>query len=182
MALIKCPECGNEVSDKAIACIHCGYPLADMIKSELVEESKIHVTINKTEINEQIINLIKDSEYPLSEKDLFIKLKKLGLEISQNTLSECLADLISSNSIKTFFDGILKYEIQEQTKIEEPTPSFSIIDKYKSKTPDELNPSPVKCPKCGSTQIQMVPRKWSFVMGILTNKVDRVCMNCKKKF
>lgn len=27
MALIKCPECGNEVSDKAPACIHCGYPL-----------------------------------------------------------------------------------------------------------------------------------------------------------
>ena len=182
MALINCPECGKEVSDKAEVCIHCGYPLADMIKSELVEESKIHVTINKTEINEQIINLIKDSEYPLSEKDLFIKLKKLGLEISRNTLSECLADLISSNSIKTFFDGILKYEIQEQTKIEEPTPSFSIIDKYKSKTPDELNSSPVKCPKCGSTQIQMVQRKWTPIMGIFTNKVDRVCMNCKHKF
>lgn len=28
MALIKCPECGREISDKAQACIHCGYPLA----------------------------------------------------------------------------------------------------------------------------------------------------------
>ena len=27
MALIKCPECGKEVSDKAAQCIHCGYPL-----------------------------------------------------------------------------------------------------------------------------------------------------------
>lgn len=27
MALIKCPECGREVSDKAKACIHCGFPL-----------------------------------------------------------------------------------------------------------------------------------------------------------
>ena len=27
MALIKCPECGKEVSDKAPACIHCGFPL-----------------------------------------------------------------------------------------------------------------------------------------------------------
>ena len=24
MALIKCPECGKEISDKAAACIHCG--------------------------------------------------------------------------------------------------------------------------------------------------------------
>ena len=30
MALIKCPECGKEVSDKASACIHCGYPLAEL--------------------------------------------------------------------------------------------------------------------------------------------------------
>lgn len=27
MALIKCPECGQEVSNLAPACIHCGYPL-----------------------------------------------------------------------------------------------------------------------------------------------------------
>jgi DNA-directed RNA polymerase subunit RPC12/RpoP len=40
----------------------------------------------------------------------------------------------------------------------------------------------IHCPYCGSTQIQMVPRKWSPFAGILTNKVDRVCMNCKKTF
>lgn len=27
MALIVCPECGKEVSDKSEFCIHCGYPL-----------------------------------------------------------------------------------------------------------------------------------------------------------
>lgn len=27
MALINCPECGQEVSNQAPACIHCGYPL-----------------------------------------------------------------------------------------------------------------------------------------------------------
>ncbi len=27
MALIKCPECGQEVSDQAPVCVHCGYPL-----------------------------------------------------------------------------------------------------------------------------------------------------------
>ena len=27
MALIKCPECGKEVSDKALTCVHCGCPL-----------------------------------------------------------------------------------------------------------------------------------------------------------
>lgn len=33
MALIKCPECGKEVSDRAPACIHCGFPFStDSVK------------------------------------------------------------------------------------------------------------------------------------------------------
>lgn len=27
MALIKCPECGKDISNKSSACIHCGYPI-----------------------------------------------------------------------------------------------------------------------------------------------------------
>lgn len=27
MPLVKCPECGKEISDQAPACIHCGYPI-----------------------------------------------------------------------------------------------------------------------------------------------------------
>lgn len=38
------------------------------------------------------------------------------------------------------------------------------------------------CPYCGSTSIQLVPKKWSILTGFLTNKVDRYCVNCKKKF
>lgn len=29
MALIKCPECGKEISDKVKACPHCGFPLVE---------------------------------------------------------------------------------------------------------------------------------------------------------
>ena len=27
MALINCPECGKEISDKAKQCVYCGYPI-----------------------------------------------------------------------------------------------------------------------------------------------------------
>ena len=40
----------------------------------------------------------------------------------------------------------------------------------------------ISCPYCGSTEFQMVPRKWSLFTGLLTNKVDRVCVKCKKRF
>lgn len=39
-----------------------------------------------------------------------------------------------------------------------------------------------KCPRCGSTQIQMVPRRFSLLTGFATNKTDRVCVNCKYKW
>ena len=31
MALIECPECGQNVSDRANACPNCGYPISAMI-------------------------------------------------------------------------------------------------------------------------------------------------------
>ena len=37
MALIKCPECGKEISDKATACPNCGCPIAEMSTSGLVK-------------------------------------------------------------------------------------------------------------------------------------------------
>lgn len=39
-----------------------------------------------------------------------------------------------------------------------------------------------KCPKCGSTNIQIVPRKWTLLGGFATKKTDRVCVNCKYKW
>ena len=40
MALIKCPECGKEVSDKAASCPNCGYPLTDTISPSADSEEK----------------------------------------------------------------------------------------------------------------------------------------------
>lgn len=31
MALVKCPECGKEISDKAPACPNCGYPMQQLV-------------------------------------------------------------------------------------------------------------------------------------------------------
>ena len=36
MALISCPECKKDVSDKASACPNCGCPLSDIIKRGIV--------------------------------------------------------------------------------------------------------------------------------------------------
>lgn len=40
----------------------------------------------------------------------------------------------------------------------------------------------VRCPYCRSTEIQLVPKKFSVLTGILTNGYNRVCIHCKRKF
>lgn len=34
MALIQCPECGKEISDKAESCPHCGFPISESISNQ----------------------------------------------------------------------------------------------------------------------------------------------------
>lgn len=34
MALIKCPECGKDISDRAVICIGCGFPIRDYLKEK----------------------------------------------------------------------------------------------------------------------------------------------------
>ena len=40
----------------------------------------------------------------------------------------------------------------------------------------------VQCPYCFSSEIQIIPRKFSLLTGFATNKFDRVCLRCKRKF
>ena len=40
----------------------------------------------------------------------------------------------------------------------------------------------IRCPRCFSTQFQLVPRKFSLLSGFATNRFDRMCVMCKKRF
>lgn len=41
MALINCPECGKEISDKSNVCIHCGYPISKYLEDKRRREEEI---------------------------------------------------------------------------------------------------------------------------------------------
>ena len=40
----------------------------------------------------------------------------------------------------------------------------------------------VQCPYCFSTEVQLVPKKFSLLTGIMTNGFNRVCVRCQRKF
>ena len=39
MAIINCPECGKEISDKSETCIYCGYPLKETKSEEAPKDA-----------------------------------------------------------------------------------------------------------------------------------------------
>lgn len=47
---------------------------------------------------------------------------------------------------------------------------------------NDSSPEKVRCPRCRSTEIQLVPRKFSLLTGFATNKFDRMCVRCQKRF
>lgn len=40
MALISCPECSNNISEKASKCPHCGFPLDPQIVAQIKKEEQ----------------------------------------------------------------------------------------------------------------------------------------------
>ena len=54
-----------------------------------------------------------------------------------------------------------------------------VPDAFVNKTPSETT---VKCPYCGCTDIKIVPKKFSLLTGFATNKLERVCAKCMRKF
>jgi len=43
MAIIKCQECGNEISDKAKKCPHCGCPQKTVLKSVIGNRKSVKI-------------------------------------------------------------------------------------------------------------------------------------------
>ncbi len=60
MALINCPECGKQISNKSIACPHCGLPSSYYIISDSIRSEEKENLINQLENNS--INMYEVSE------------------------------------------------------------------------------------------------------------------------
>lgn len=175
MALITCPECGKEVSDKATTCPNCGYPINDPTMPDVENNIMIYKgqRYDMTDAIEYIRANIAPNEQFLDHR---------SFEISE-IMYRCIPGM----------DGTEKNELFGYLRRYQKVPDFNFIPsgdvwKYDLLKPkyyyeDMSNKPPVpKCPKCGCENIQVVPKKWSFFTGFLTNKTDRVCANCGHKW
>lgn len=163
MALIKCPECGKEVSDRAPACIHCGFPF-----SENISNTKQTPTFFKVIL----------TGYPKEQKLTLIKglrlIFNMGLVDAKNVSESLPFELVK---------GLTKDECEELKKqLESYYGSVEIVADYNSKK-HTSKIKQVRCPICGSTSISTAKRGYSITFGFFgRNDLVNVCQTCGFKF
>lgn len=104
MALITCPECGKEISDKAEICVHCGFPIKEYLSKESYEPDiynsdtpdSVIADVSedpKAKIIQAFLNFLADHEYWE---------KSRNLDVFFDDLYACAYSLSAANY---YFDG-----------------------------------------------------------------------------
>ena len=169
MALIKCPECGKEISDKAKACIHCGYPL-DYLEttSEQPVVPKDNALYNVILVDTKNVVKAISAYQGLSGSKLIDakeRIMKRPCIIARN-VSRSEAD-----SIKNQFEAL-----GDTTVAIESTDG-------KSEYVNEVKRDELRCPKCGSTAVEIGQRGFSIMTGFLgAGQTMNRCGNCGHKW
>lgn len=147
MALIICPECGKQVSDKASVCIHCGFPIST-------------IQNNKNEIFDMIIDSFGNKE----------KSWVIAYVLEQYKLPESVTKELVKTPGCTPLKGIKEENVQNikehfeddgctvrfvPSECAEPNPLNDEWHKYSSEMAERRSHRP-KCPTCGSTNIKQI--------------------------
>lgn len=182
MALITCPECGKEVSDKAKMCPNCGYPIND----PTVPDVKNNICAFKgqrydlTEVLEYIEKTYDENGYCVDPKTpAYFALKRIIPTIGCDT-NELLGYLARYRKVPDFnFIPTGDPDKYRLIKPKDYDPNFNIHKAFEEEQ-KKLIP---KCPKCGSTSITTGSRGYSLFTGFLgSGKTVNRCGNCGYKW
>lgn len=102
MALIKCPECEKEISDKSNQCIHCGYPIQNIENTPVESSNEVVSSLNEL-LN--YYDIFSGSEKTTFLNGLFSSAKGKCVEASGNWEYSVEGDLLKierANKTKTY--------------------------------------------------------------------------------
>lgn len=168
--LIRCIECGNEVSSYANSCPKCGCPVQKSVETELIGSNLYDVQVNQIHSND--IDWIRG---------FICKLWGVNYDIACATVNQIPFTIANGVLIQT------ANEIKEILEKEGCT--ISIVDSKESKevfTIDQVKATglykkyqPLTCPRCGSAAITTGSRGYSLVWGFAgSGKTVNRCGKC----
>lgn len=195
MALMKCPECNGQVSDKAKACPHCGYPISEM-------------TINK--VPQNIIIKVDGKSYDISNlKKMYNKYTDAEQKMICNTCNQLYNNWYKSNSNNKRFSGkgenliqwigvtfnwwpknhmnYIAYKFLAECcmyKFEYFEFNTANYTKPVSQPPKQsiVHSNVVRCPRCGSTSVTTEEQGYGLFGWIGASQKKNLCQKCGHKW
>ena len=176
MALIKCPECGKEISDKSAQCIHCGYPIQN----------------NKT--NKAICNILGENYDLTFLNELLKQGKYYQLFLNSSQIKDGYFAKHNTKVLTYLWHYIDDYneipnEITQQSLDSmKPTTNLDLMRRWQQwennpSIKDAYQSGQVICPKCGSPSIATGQRGFSLVSGFIgSNQTMNRCAKCGYKW
>ena len=196
MALIKCPECGGQVSDTAPACIHCGYPLQEMNDAAKEDAKKGICCINGEEYditwlqkecialdntkNCQSLASFCENKYQQFYNPHMSTVDNptfFGLVCDTRLKYRLLENQISAKFIAECIKNNFEYFVFNSNDYKKPqnvaTNSYSV----------PISTNVVRCPKCGSTSVTTIERGYDIMWGwIGAAQKKNLCQKCGYKW
>lgn len=189
MALIKCPECGKEISDKATQCIYCGYPLSNKL-----QESSIHQDEYDTVSDTPVICYIFGHRCDLTHAyQLWMARKYSATYYALRMVDDksIRHDRRIINYLLCYLDEHESFPkmVTQMTLDSSPYPDNANFIGHLSEWQDNpklreaYHKGIVICPKCGSESIATTTRGFSLISGFIGSGSPRnVCQRCGYKW
>lgn len=173
MPIIKCSECGHDVSTYAEQCQNCGCPMNVILSSqELVSNPNLYsvelLSIMKGQ-RMKVLRFLKESrslefDEAAAIADNLPQLITIGV---QHNIAQVIVDKLTSLGCEC---SILKYEDSDRQKTD--------VAKIESSNLFQMD-KPLRCPACGSNQIVTTSRGYSLIWGFAgSNKTVNRCGKC----
>ena len=167
MALISCPECGKQISDKAPACIHCGYPMQEQppVTTATVSNSKKVAIPSFSEFSQQKIPAIK----------IVREVTGLGLAEAKEFVEQSAPYIIVKDELSQNQANLIAQKFQAvgvNAEIYDSAAPVSYVNPAKDK-------DIICCPQCGSTEYHAGARGFSLLTGFVgSGKTVLTCLKC----
>lgn len=179
MALIKCPECGKEISDRSESCPNCGYPTPQFLKFEIKIKKKYYNSGEKS----CFLNFTLDKDETI-DMHQYQSCFKRGIDVLLTSGDKkCIGEYKAYKL--TFMDGWRSSILLTLNNIDKISFESAEYAVFKLPKPE----STFRCPKCGSTNVARIGggRKAAsalafglFSLNTLTSQYQ--CHDCGYKF
>lgn len=178
MALINCPDCGKEVSDKAPACIHCGFPLTSV--DDTKTDEKKHLKFCENCKNHFFPNF--DDDCQVTECSVCGN-KLLDTDLSYEEYKKLPKTKRCIKCKRNYPKIFIKCPKCHNQLIKKNKNQQSQVSHVTSQNKTENADKTPKCPTCGSTNISKISTGKKVVgfamVGVFSSNFGKT-MECKK--